>query len=238
MHAFLRSIFKYTPYGSSIHNLNDIKKALYVGETKGTVYSGTQAYMVRLSKKSHHQPAYNWLAQKTFDYINDGKVETQTSFDNWHHSICNGFITECAKVGVTIHYGMAQKFLNLLMKYLYCFDDSTSADPSKFKYCHLPLDGFTYYSPYKSYYNTIPYSSYTILTPFYHRQVAAMSLSKRTVWSKLSYPEYINIQKDIRLYLHANPIIYKNVSHLDSLHLATVTPSYKLTPFETEFFVW
>lgn len=238
MNDFLRSRFKYTPCGSSIHNLNDIKKALYAEKTKGTAYSGAQAYMVRLSKKSHHQPAYDWLAREVFNYINSGKKETQISFDNWHHSICNGFITECAKVGVSIHYGMAQKFVNLLMKYVYCFDDSTSVDPSKFKYCHLPLDGFTYYSPYKSYRKTIPYHSYTILTPFYHRQVNSMPLSKRTVWSKLSYLEYINIQNEIRSYLTATPMTYNDVRHLDPSHLATVAPSYKLTPFETEFFIW
>ena len=218
--------------------MSDIKKALYAGKTKGTVYSGAQAYMVRLSKKSHHQPAYDWLAQRVFDYINNGQAATQLSFDNWHHSICNGFITECAKVGVTIHYGMAQKFLNLLMKYVYCFDDSTSVHPSKFKYCHPALDGFTYYSPYKSYRDSKTYGSYTILTPFYHRQVASIVLSTRTVWSKLSHHEYINIQNENRSYLTTTPMTYNDVCHLDHLHLATVATSYKLSPFETEFFIW
>lgn len=239
MHEFLRSRFPYAPYGSSVTNLGDIKNSIYAKKSKGTVYSGAQARIVRLTKSVAHQDIYNRLSDKVYDYVNNGKIETQASFDDWHKDTCEMFINECAHRGITAQYGMAQKFINLTLKYLYCFDDSPTVDPTKFKYCHVALDGYTYYSPQASYQSQKGYNGYDILTPFYHRQVALPLVSYRTPWSKIStWEEYITIQNDIRDYFITNPFTYDNVKHLDVSHLASVHPTYKLTPFEVEFFVW
>ena len=239
MHGFLKSRFPHTPYGSSVRNLNDIKNSLYAKKARGTVYSGAQARIVGLNKGVAHQAIYNRLSDKVYDYVNDGKIETQASFDDWHKDTCEMFISDCSKAGITVHYGMAQKFVNVLMKYVYCFDDSPSVDYSKFEYCHVALDGYTYYSPQESYQSKKGYNGYDILTPFYHRQVASSLVSHRTRWSKIStWQEYITIQRDIRDYFNTNPFTYDNVKHLDASHLASVHPTYKLTPFEAEFFIW
>ena len=237
MQKFLRSLFIGT-YNYSVRDLNAIQKCLYLNKSKNTVYAGAQARMVSLKKNDPaHREIYNWLAGEVYYYLNNPHIETRQTFDDWHQKICESFIKRCANAGIEVKYGMAQKFLNLLMKYVYCFEDANTLHPSKFAYCHFILDGYTYYSPLQSYVNDKNYGTYTLLTPFYARQVFAAPASF-TCWSKLSYEEYINIQGDIRVYLSEIPLTYNNVSHLDSNRLATVTPAYALSPFETEFFVW
>ena len=116
--------------------------------------------------------------------------------------------------------------------------DADTLPPSKFEFCHIALDGYTYHSPAAGYVGSKSYGAYTIHTPFYSTQVAPPPSLHKTPWSKLSYNQYKKIQDDIRVYLSRNPLSYADVSHLDTLRLATVAPSYKLTPFETEFFIW
>jgi hypothetical protein len=238
MQKFLRNLF-IGAYDYSVHDLDGIKKCLYLNKSKNTVYSGAQARMVSLTKSNpKHRAIYDWLAGEVYYYLNNSNVETHCSFDDWHYKICRSFIEKCNAVDIDVKYGMAQKFLNLLMKYVYCFKDADTLHKSKFEYCHFILDGYTYFSPFKSYIGEKKYGSYTILTPFYARQVFAASTDSFACWSKLSYEEYINIQGDIRVYLTDIPLIFNNVKHLDTNNLATVQMNYPLTAFETEFFVW
>ena len=238
MQKFLRNLFIGT-YNYSVHDLDEIKKCLYQNRSKNTVYSGAQARMVYLTKSNpNHRAIYDWLAHEVYLYLNNSNVETRQTFDDWHHKICLSFIQRCNNVGINAKYGMAQKFLNLLMKYVYCFRDANTLHRSKFENCHFILDGYTYFSPVKSYIGQKSYGSYTILTPFYAKQVFATSTASLACWSKLSYEEYINIQGDIRVYLNANPLVYDNVKHLNPHRAATVSMNYPLTAFETEFFIW
>jgi hypothetical protein len=195
--------------------------------------------MVYLTKSNpNHRNIYDWLAREVYLYLNNSNVETCQTFDDWHHEICLSFIQQCNNVGINAQYGMAQKFLNLLMKYVYCFGDANTLHRSKFEYCHFILDGYTYFSPVPSYIGRKSYGSYTILTPFYATQVLGTSTASLACWSNLSYEEYINIQDDIRVYLNANPLVYNNVKHLAPHGLTTVSMAYPLTAFETEFFIW
>ena len=242
MQGFLRTRFAHTkPY--SVHSLADIQNSLYADHSKSTVYAGAQARMAGLTKRNPaHCAVYDWLAQKVYEYLNNGRAETKDSFDQWHHETCEGFIAACASAGITIAYGMAQKFLNLLLKYTYCFVDATTVVSTKFQYCHLTLDGYTYHPSNAldpRYLTTHTYGTYVINTPYYDRDVAPIApTDTRTAWSKLSYEEYIQIQENIRTHLDLHPFTYADVRHLDTLHLATVAPAYPLTPFETEFFIW
>ena len=238
MQKFLRTQFKYT-YNYSVFNRNDIRNCLYANDNRGTVYSGAQARLVRLTKSNpDHRAIYDWLTDEVFSYLHDGKVETVSSFDAWHNRICNDFIRKCSSVRIIARYGMAQKFLNLLLKYVYCFQDSHALHASKFEFCHVALDGYTFHSTSPRYVASTTYGAYTIHTPFYSTQVAPPPALHETPWSKLSYEEYREIQDNIRRYLATNPLCYGDVAHLDPLHKATVSPSHHLTPFETEFFIW
>ena len=69
MQKFLRTQFGYT-YDYSVNNLQDIKNCLYANQSRGTVYSGAQARMVRLTKhNSAHREVYDWLAEEVFSYL-------------------------------------------------------------------------------------------------------------------------------------------------------------------------
>lgn len=242
MQQFLRTRFAYA-YPWSVRNLNNIKDCIYAQGLDGTVFKGTQARIYNFTKRNPaHQAIYDWLAEKVYEYLNNRAVETEASFDDWHHRTCDGFIAECASAGLTIAYGMAQKFVNLLLKYTYCFNDAHTLHPTKFQYCHVTLDGYTYHpsNPRDArYISTNTYGTYVINTPYYDTDVAPVApATPRTVWSKLSYQEYIQIQENIRTHLRLHPFAYADVMHLDLTHLATVVPTYPLTPFETEFFIW
>lgn len=78
-------------------------------------------------------------------------------------------------------YGNAQKMINILFKYLTCFDDYPKyAD--LFSYCHMPIDGYI----------ARALNGNGVLVPL-------------TPWNKLTYPQYIDLQKDIRINLPRDP---------------------------------
>ena len=240
MNAFLRTRFPYSRPLYSIHSLQDLKKAIYKDKSRGTVFSGAQARIVRLTKRNpSHAAVYDWLAERVYEYLNNGSIETQASFDEWHQEICRGFCSRCAAAGIAAQYGMAQKFLNVAMKYAYCFGDSNTVDATKFRFCHFILDGITYYSAGKKYWASKSYSGYRIDTPFFQRMIGLPpSASGFTPWSKLSEKEYKSIQTSIRGYFLSHPLTYGHVIHLDPTGLCRQRPSYQLSPFESEFFVW
>lgn len=242
MYNYLKSRFIYAKSDYSIESLEDIEKCIYKDISKGTVYSGAQGRIIRL-KKSHFN-IYNWLANEIYEYLNDNKKETKKTFDEWHFKICNEFIRKCSEFNVVSKYGMAQKFVNLTLKYVYCFKDSNKIDSSKFKYCHFILDGITYFStlPKGKYLSKKDYNGYEINTPFYSTQIIKSKKKTNgeslTPWSKLDYEEYKIIQDNVNKYFEKYPFKYKYVKGLDINNSANKDDEYELTPFEIEFFVW
>lgn len=79
-------------------------------------------------------------------YFNDKPPRNEKCFKNKHGKLCNSFL-DCvksksgqSKAKLYPTYGQAQKVVNMTFKYLYCAD---SFKEGYFKYCHIPLDGFT-----------------------------------------------------------------------------------------------
>lgn len=114
----------------SLENYVDILKASY------TVYESGIAFQPVI------QPYKNWeyhklcenIAHIVFKYLNlDLGIE---SFDTFHDTLCKLFIdmSDCRYT-----YGNAQKFVNMLFKYLACFRDVKYYE-NKFENCHIPLD--------------------------------------------------------------------------------------------------
>lgn len=244
MHSFLSNKFTYARPNYSIHSLDDVKGIVYRDKNSGTVYSGAQSRIIRLTKQNpKHTSVYNWFADEIYKYLNNGVIETISSFDKWHKDLCCSFISRLSKIGITAEYGMAQKYVNLTMKYVYCFGDSNTININKFQFCHVILDGYTYYpsSNRAKYKGRNNYSGYIIHTPFYVTDVKPVLINKSlTSWSKLSYGQYIDIQNDIRDYFVKRPLTYGHVAFLDVSRraTATITSTYVLTPFEAEFFIW
>ena len=242
---FLVSMFQYAKPSYSIASINDIKKILYLDRDDGTVYKGTQAQHYNFSKCAPYTSIYDWLANQILVYLNNDNTETKTSFDSWHDNLCNGFISECSALGITVEYGLAQKFINLALKYCYCFDDATVAEAkNKFAFCHIALDGFTFcpatqrrtWRAYREYYKM---SRSGLQLPFYTEVVnPTVDIQTLSAWSKLDDKQYKKIQNEMRAYFAEHPITYSTVSALDINSLAGCPATTVLTPFQSEFFLW
>ena len=70
----------------------------------------------------------------------------QSEYDNWHHQMCDLFISEItkSKIRSEVKYGKAQKIVNMSMKTVYCLNGADQkAKEGYFKFCHMPLDSIT-----------------------------------------------------------------------------------------------
>ena len=65
------------------------------------------------------------------------------NFDRWHEDTRNAIITAVKKQGVSFTHGQAQKWLNMLIKYLYVFDLEEYRfifTEERIKALHMPID--------------------------------------------------------------------------------------------------
>ena len=154
-------------------------------------------------------------------------------------------MNECRRIGRTIEYGLAQKFVNLALKYCYCFKDAHIPEArNKFEFAHIALDSYTF-CPSTTSRNCAAYRRYCRISPsglplpFYTETVASgMDIRILPAWSKLKKEGYMSTQNDMRAYFSAHPITYSAVAHLDVTGLAGCTGATVLTPFQCEFLLW
>ena len=69
-------------------------------------------------------------------------VDDQNGYDSWHHHVCCKIRTYYRDAGVEFHYGQAQKWLNMTMKYLYVSGEYTF--DGLFQYLHVPIDNYVF----------------------------------------------------------------------------------------------
>ena len=109
---------------------------------------------------------------------------TEEGFDEWHKAVCTEFLTlfneDNKKRYMPVAYGKAQKAVNMVFKYLYCYDGAEKyINEGYFAHCHMPLDNFT--------------------LNWYKKEVAYPPTDG--AWSDLKYGAYVEIQTNIRNYL-------------------------------------
>lgn len=183
--------------------------------------------------------ALNPIVEKFYTYFNGTPApSTQTDFNKIHKDLCKLFIESFEAVGYTHTYGNAQKFCNVLFKYLSCYEDSEDF-AEWFKYCHMAIDRYTYNGYRLPFYRNIVY-----------RAIYGKSAPKLTSWSKLTNDdendyEYDSIISDIVKYISNNPKTYNEYLNICSIFpiSTSISPlatedNYELTPFEAEFFIW
>ena len=153
------------------------------------------------------------LAESLHSFVVSEPAKSETEFNKWHKTLCEKFVGDFNRITdkknvEKIKFGKAQKIINVSLKYIYCLKGADQyAD--KFKHCHMILDRYTYSEGfYKK--EVMPYCNIS---------------AQLTSWSKLTYDEYNNIQKNISDFLKESNQ-YKN-SHGKSL-----------TPFEAEFYIF
>jgi hypothetical protein len=123
----------------------------------------------------------NSFISKITEYFN-GQPMSQETFDDWHHARCCEVLAKIQdhytnSDGSDVHYGKAQKIVNITLKGCYCLDGANQRE-DYFKHCHMPLDSFT--------------------LAWYNRNNNRGSKIE-TSWSNLEYDnEYIGIVTGIR----------------------------------------
>ncbi len=151
LHDFIKTQFKYAKK-YSVKNKKAYLKIIYLDKDNGTVFKAAQARLYGFTKSNPKSVTiYEWLAGELYNYINSSTHETKKSFDEWHDRTCRNFVGQCKSLGIKgsrtgpVCYGMAQKFVNISLKYIYCFEDATSVDEyDKFTFGHVALDSYTY----------------------------------------------------------------------------------------------
>ena len=131
------------------------------------------------------------LTDKFVDYFKAPAPATQAEFDKWHKDTCDWFLNEFNTKVVRpsgykdICYGKVQKIINVTFKYLYLFTPMTEGYPTHFTFCHFVVDN-----------DTLRWYKAKVC-----KKVGAKSPA--VSWSNMDYPEYIEIQGNIRTYLFA-----------------------------------
>lgn len=103
-------------------------------------------------------------------------ARTQESFDNLHNEICNKLIRTYNAEGIAFHYGQAQKWINMTMKYLHVIKPENLSLEGSFPYLHVPIDQIILKCAEAEL--NVPVRNFT--------------------WSTYDYDGYIQIQKAIR----------------------------------------
>ena len=74
---------------------------------------------------------------------------SEEEFDNWHRERCEDVLAEIQKYytngdrdSTPVHYGKAQKIVNITFKGCYCLEGADQKE-DLFEHCHMPLDSFT-----------------------------------------------------------------------------------------------
>ena len=114
-------------------------------------------------------------------------VMSREGFDEWHKAVCTEFLTlfneDNRKRYQPVAYGKAQKAVNMVFKYLYCYDGADKyIDEGYFDYCHMPIDNLT--------------------LNWYKKEVAYPPAD--CAWGDMKYGAYIEIQTNIRNYLEGS----------------------------------
>lgn len=87
--------------------------------------------------------AQQYIVDRFYAYFNEENV---VDFETWHNETCEEFLkryNEAIKDNYkAVRYGKAQKIVNMMFKYLYCYSNAEHYE-EKFQNCHLTLDSYT-----------------------------------------------------------------------------------------------
>ena len=118
-------------------------------------------------------------------------VMDEEAFDCWHAQTCDGMLNCYKEIKGHFNYGQAQKWLNLLIKYLYVYDvpvlTETVRDEKMVEWFHVPIDNHVI---------SLAWRNFNLVRP-------------SVAWSKMPKDVYQRYQSDLRK-------IIRNVKDVDS----------------------
>ena len=92
------------------------------------------------------------LTRHLSNYFEENKPSSQDDFNTWHSAVCDIILSKLKGLYNGVHYGKAQKILNMTLKNLYCTPFG-QARKEYFDFCHMPLDSFTLEWAYRNVYS-------------------------------------------------------------------------------------
>ncbi|MCI5868791.1 MAG: hypothetical protein MR224_04690 [Dorea sp.] len=140
-------------YISVDKDILDFYKVIYFGATSDPIAAASdRAYLdlnrtIRFNKMPQEKRdslrhSVMLLFKKEIPSFVEAGVENQCDYDSWHYRICQEIRTYYREAGIEFHYGQAQKWLNMTMKYLYVNGGYTFN--SLFQYLHVPIDNYVF----------------------------------------------------------------------------------------------
>lgn len=115
--------------------------------------------------------------------------QTQEEFNTKHKELCidwTNILKENGNTGDNLSYGKAQKVVNMMFKYMYCYSYLNNfikeIPENAFDYCHMTLDSFTL----------------RWISDVWEKDKKAKIIKSDTAWSKLSEKEYDDISKIVK----------------------------------------
>ena len=82
------------------------------------------------------------LLEKEIRLLTPKIITSQDAFDTWHHAQCTELLSLYQENNIEFHYGQSQKWLNMMIKYLYMIGECTF--DGLFQYLHVPLDNYVF----------------------------------------------------------------------------------------------
>ena len=137
------------------------------------------------------------LARRLFDYFQT-TVKTpnnEVEFDEFHEKACDAFLQLMNEIRdikgyAPLHYGSAQKMINMVFKYLACYKDYATYQDC-FEHCHMPIDSKILCELKKNY--SIPNVNCCLYTKF-----CGGATFEGKSWTKFDKKIYVNLLKITR----------------------------------------
>ena len=179
-HSDLAKLFK----GGFVHSLNN-KTAFDQGVDAyilPSIINDIQTRVLRVKEDgtdlaSVKADLSDWIKKVFWTYLHSEGVQ---NFSDFHARACEAVTAIFEKRYDGMTYGKAQKVVNMIFKYLYCFDGAIALE-DKFKACHMPLD--------------------SKILDWYKVNV---DKHQKTPWSKLEAEEYHTIQEKLKAHIAAH----------------------------------
>ena len=175
----------------------DVKAFLlnaYFGDVTDPLYTAANSAYLDLNRTIEYKRAQGVTEEKKatmrqtcveaikahiLDLSNYGFFDKEM-FDSWHSKLCEAICQKYNDAGIHFHYGQAQKWVNMTMKYLSVIDSSKTA--FCFECLHVPIDSIVF---------DLAYEEFGLDRP-------------ANRWSRMTKEEYIDYQESLRSKIKEN----------------------------------
>lgn len=137
-----------------------------------------------------------------FDFINS---EFEDFKNCWHYEACNKIIESAEKFTDDFHYGQAQKWLNMALKYLTVLGCCNEVN-QHFEDLQIPVDSYIMEAASEKFSIKLPIENSENKHTYYYNSKS---------WSKWDAEEYFNFQKNVMGKIDKEPLIWETYAWIE-----------------------